>query len=172
MLNQSALTLANITWLLAAMAFVIAPHAMRMPIWVTTICVAAGAWRWWVARHALRVPPWWIMGLIAMAVAIGARVEYGRWFGREVGVALLIIMLCLKILEMRMKRDAMIPIFMGFFLAITNFMYSQTILMGVYMFICAWPDSRRVVQWQPKTPPAGQPSGYALVKVLCRVRFA
>ena len=138
MLNQSALTLANITWLLAAMAFVIAPHVLRMPIWVTTVCVAAGAWRWWVARHALRVPPWWIMGLIAMAVAIGARMEYGRWFGREVGVALLIIMLCLKILEMRMKRDAMIPIFMGFFLAITNFMYSQTILMGVYMFICVW----------------------------------
>ncbi len=138
MLNQSALTLANITWLLVGMAFVIAPHALRLPIWVTTICIAAGAWRWWIARHALRVPPWWLMGLIAVAVAVGARLEYGRWFGREVGVALLIIMLCLKVLEMRMKRDAMIPIFMGFFLAMTNFMYSQTIMMGLYMFICVW----------------------------------
>ena len=138
MLNQTALTLANITWLLAGMAFVIAPHALRLPFWVTGVCVAAGAWRWWIARHALRVPPWWLMGLIALAVAAGARIEYGRWFGREVGVALLIIMLCLKALEMRMKRDAMIPIFMGFFLAITNFMYSQTILMGLYMFICVW----------------------------------
>ena len=138
MLNQSALTLANITWLLAAMAFVVAPHVARLPIWVSLVCVAAGVWRWWIARHALRVPPWWVMGLIALAVAAGARMEYGRWFGREVGVALLIIMLCLKILEMRMKRDAMIPIFMGFFLAITNFMYSQTILMGLYMFICVW----------------------------------
>ena len=138
MLNQSALTLANITWLLAGMAFVIAPHAFRLPIWVTAVCVAAGAWRWWISRHALRVPPWWLMGLIALGVAIGARAEYGRWFGREVGVALLIIMLCLKVLEMRMKRDAMIPIFMGFFLALTNFMYSQTIMMGLYMFGCVW----------------------------------
>ena len=138
MLNKSALTLANITWLLAAMAFVIAPHAVRMPLWVTAVCIAAGGWRWWIARHALRVPPWWLMVLIAVAVAIGARLEYGRWFGREVGVALLIIMLCLKILEMRMKRDAMIPIFMGFFLAMTNFMYSQTILMGLYMLACVW----------------------------------
>ena len=138
MLNKSALTLANITWLLAAMAFVIAPHAVRMPLWVTAVCIAAGGWRWWIARHALRVPPWWLMGLIAVAVAIGARLEYGRWFGREVGVALLIIMLCLKVLEMRMKRDAMIPIFMGFFLAMTNFMYSQTILMGLYMLACVW----------------------------------
>ena len=138
MLNQSALTLANITWLLAGMAFVIAPHALRLPIWVTAVCVAAGTWRWWLARHALRVPPWWLMALIALATATAARLEYGRWFGREVGVALLIIMLCLKILEMRMKRDAMIPIFMGFFLALTNFMYSQTIMMGLYMFICVW----------------------------------
>ena len=138
MLNQSALTLNNITWLLAGMAFVIAPHALRLPLWVTSVCVAAGAWRWWLARHALRVPAWWLMGLIALAAAAGARFEYGRWFGREVGVALLIIMLCLKVLEMRMKRDAMIPIFMGFFLAMTNFMYSQTILMGIYMFICVW----------------------------------
>jgi protein-glutamine gamma-glutamyltransferase len=138
MLNQSALTLANITWLLAAMAFVIAPHAARMPLWVSAVCIAAGAWRWWIARHALRVPPWWLMGLIAVAVAIAARAEYGRWFGREVGVTLLIIMLCLKILEMRMKRDAMIPVFMGFFLAMTNFMYSQTILMGLYMLACVW----------------------------------
>ena len=138
MLNQSALTLANITWLLAGMAFVIAPHALRLPLWVTAVCVAAGGWRWWISRRALRVPPWWAMGLIALGVAIGARAEYGRWFGREVGVALLIIMLCLKVLEMRMKRDAMIPIFMGFFLAMTNFMYSQTIMMGLYMFICVW----------------------------------
>ena len=138
MLNQTALTLANVTWLLAGMAFVIAPHTLRLPLWVTSVCIAAGFWRWWIARHALRVPQWWLMGLIAIAVSIGARVEYGRWFGREVGVALLIIMLCLKVLEMRMKRDAMIPIFMGFFLAITNFMYSQTILMGLYMFGCVW----------------------------------
>ena len=138
MLNQSALTLNNITWLLAGMAFVIAPHALRLPLWVTSVCVAAGAWRWWIARHAWRVPAWWLMGLIALTAAIGARLEYGRWFGREVGVALLIIMLCLKVLEMRMKRDAMIPIFMGFFLAMTNFMYSQTILMGLYMLISVW----------------------------------
>ena len=138
MLNQTALTLANVTWLLAGMAFVIAPHALRLPIWVTAVCVAAGVWRWWIARHALRVPAWWLMGLIALGAAVAARFEYGRWFGREVGVALLIIMLCLKVLEMRMKRDAMIPIFMGFFLAITNFMYSQTILMGLYMFVCVW----------------------------------
>ena len=54
------------------------------------------------------------------------------------GSTLLVVMVCLKVLEMRMKREAMIPIFLGFFIALTNFMYSQTILMGLYMLICVW----------------------------------
>ncbi|MBL8519523.1 MAG: DUF3488 domain-containing protein, partial [Betaproteobacteria bacterium] len=131
-----ALTLANIGWLLAAMAFVIAPHAIRMPWWVLGVCAGAGIARWWIARRAWRTPPWWVMGLIAIGVTAGARLEYGRLFGREVGVVLLIAMLCLKVLEMRNRRDAIIAIFMGFFLAMTNFLYSQTILMGGYMFVC------------------------------------
>jgi transglutaminase-like putative cysteine protease len=121
---------------MAAMAFVIAPHVARLPWWVLGVCVGAGIGRWWIARRAWRTPPWWVMGLIAVAVTAGARLEFGRLFGREVGVVLLIAMLCLKVLEMRNRRDAIIAIFMGFFLAMTNFLYSQTILMGAYMFVC------------------------------------
>ena len=138
MLNRGALTLANITWLLAAMAFVIAPHVTRLPVWVSVVCVGAGIARWWIARHALRTPPWWIMAALAVGVSAGAWLEYRTLFGREVGVTLLIVMLCLKILEMRMKRDVVIAIFLGFFLAMTNFLYSQTILMGLYMLACVW----------------------------------
>jgi transglutaminase-like putative cysteine protease len=130
------LTLPNMVWLLAAMAFVIAPHAARLPIWVTLTCIAAGAWRWWIARRGARTPPWWAMALFAIAVTAGARLEYGRLFGREVGVMLLIAMLCLKVLEMKNRRDALIAIFMGFFLAMTNFFYSQSILMGFYLMGC------------------------------------
>jgi len=138
MINSGALTLANVTWLVAAMGFVIAPHVERLPWWASAVCLAAGAWRWWIARSGLRTPGWIIMGAIALAITAGAFLEYRKLFGREVGVMLLIVMLCLKVLEMKMKRDAMVVIFIGFFLALTNFLYSQTILMGAYMFICVW----------------------------------
>ncbi len=137
-LNTSALTLANIMWLLAAMTFVIAPHTQRLPWWATAACVAAGVWRWWIARNGFRTPPWWAMSAIAIAITAAAFLEYKRLFGREVGIALLIVMLCLKVLEMKMKRDAMVVIFLGFFLALTNFMYSQTLAMGAYMLVCVW----------------------------------
>lgn len=138
MINSGALTLANITWLVAAMGFVIAPHTERLPWWASAVCLAAGAWRWWIARNGLRTPGWIIMGAIALVITAGAFLEYRKLFGREVGVMLLIVMLCLKVLEMKMKRDAMIVIFLGFFLALTNFLYSQTLLLGGYMFVCVW----------------------------------
>ncbi len=138
MQNQSALTLANITWLVAALAFVIAPHMARLPIWVGAVCIAAGAARWLIARNGWRTPKWWWMAAIAIGVFVGAYWEYKRIFGREVGVTLLIVMLCLKTLEIKMKRDVLVVIFIGFFLAMTNFLYSQSIFMGGYMFICAW----------------------------------
>src|SRR5258708_23775873 len=75
MLNLGALTLANIGWLLAAMAFVIAPHVTRLPLWVTACCLAAGAWRWWIARRGLRAPPWWMMALVAIGITAGARLR-------------------------------------------------------------------------------------------------
>jgi len=138
MLNVATLKLGDIVWLLAAMAFVIAPHTLRIPLWMSACCLAAGGWRWWIARNSLHSPPSWLMGLFALAVGAGAFVEYRRLFGREVGVAMLIVMLCLKILEMKNKRDAIVVIFLSFFLALTNFMYSQSILMGGYMMICVW----------------------------------
>ncbi len=138
MLNRGALTLANTTWLLAAMAFVIMPHMVRLPIWVSFTCVGAGVARWWIARHGWRTPPWWVMAILAIGISAGAWREYRTLFGREVGVTLLITMLCLKVLEMRMRRDAILVIFLGFFLAMTNFLYSQTLPMGFYMLGCVW----------------------------------
>ncbi len=138
MLNLSTLKLGDITWLLAAMAFVIAPHTLRLPVWMTACCLAAGGWRWWIARRGLHSPPTLLMVAFTAGITAGAFMEYRRLFGKEVGVALLIVMLALKVLEMKQKRDAIVAIFLGFFLALTNFMYSQTIFMGAYMMICVW----------------------------------
>jgi transglutaminase-like putative cysteine protease len=35
-------------------------------------------------------------------------------------------------------RDGMLLIFLGYFLIITNFLYSQTITTGLYMLVCTW----------------------------------
>jgi Domain of unknown function (DUF3488). len=39
------LDIRNVSWLLAAMAFVIAPHLLRLPYWIALFCVAVLGWR-------------------------------------------------------------------------------------------------------------------------------
>ena len=136
--DHTALKLANVLWLLAAMAFVIAPHTGRLPLWVTAFCALVGAWRGFIAGRGLKTPSGWTMALLAFAATVGVFVSQGRLYGRDASAMLLIVMLCLKLLEMRSRRDALLTVFLGFFLVFTNFLYSQTVLMGAYMLVCVW----------------------------------
>lgn len=59
--------------------------------------------------------------------------SYGNPLGRDPGIVMLIMMLGLKLLEMRSRRDVVVVVFMAYFLVITNFLYSQSVFMAVYM---------------------------------------
>src|SRR5450759_4333184 len=133
--DHTALKLGNIYWLLAAMAFVIAPHATRLPIWVITLCALVAAWRGFIAWRGLKAPRGWMMVLLAIGATAVTFISEGRIYGRDASTMLLIVMLCLKLLEMRSRRDALLTIFLGFFLVFTNFLYSQTVMMGAYMLV-------------------------------------
>ncbi len=135
---RQPLALHHVLWLLLSLALITAPHASRLPWWIVALVVTLGAWRAYIAygRHAL--PNRWLLFLIVIVATIGIYLNYRTIFGRDAGVALLVVMLGLKLLEMRSLRDAMLLIFLGYFLVITNFLYSQTILTGLYMLACVW----------------------------------
>ena len=104
----------NVMWLLAAMAFVCGPHLVRMPTWVAIFFGVVVGWRAWISWAALRAPPRWFMWGVTIAATYGTFLTYGRIFGREAGVTLLIIMAALKLLEMRSQRDVVLSIYLGF----------------------------------------------------------
>ncbi len=128
----------NILWLIAAMAFVVAPHLLRLPYWVSVFFLAILAWRAWSAWAAMHLPSRWITVALTIAAAVATFMQYGRLFGREAGVTLLIVMSALKLLEMRTQREVTLSIYLGFFLVLTNFLFSQTIPLGLYMLVCVW----------------------------------
>ena len=115
---RQPLALHHVAWLLLSLALVSAPHAARLPWWVVALVVTLGAWRAYIgyARHAL--PSRWLLLLIVIVATIGIYLNYRTIFGRDAGVALLVVMLGLKLLEMRTLRDAMLLIFLGYFLEI------------------------------------------------------
>jgi len=128
----------NVMWLLAAMTFVVAPHLPRLPWWVVAFFGVILAWRAWMAWKALRHPSRWTMALLTVGITLATLQRYHTLSGREAGVTLLIVMTALKLLEMRAQYEVTLAIYLGFFLVITNFLFSQTIPLGLYMLACVW----------------------------------
>jgi hypothetical protein len=55
--------------------------------------------------------------------------------GRDAGVTLVVMLLALKTLELRARRDAFVIFFLGFFAMLTNFFYSQSLPTAVTMLL-------------------------------------
>ena len=115
-----------------------AAHLLRMPNWLGGLVLATVLLRIYLAARNERLPGKWLLALVAFGAAAGILLEYRPLLGREAGVSLLVMMLALKLLEGRSQRDGVLLATLGFFLLVTNFLYSQTILTGLYMLGCAW----------------------------------
>lgn len=135
---KQPLALRHLLWLLLSLAMVAAPHASRLPWWVVALVVTLAAWRAYVSYGRLTLPNRWLLLGVVIGATIGIYLHYRTVFGRDAGVALLVVMLGLKLLEMRSLRDAMLLMLLGYFLVITNFLYSQTIPTALYMLVCVW----------------------------------
>jgi protein-glutamine gamma-glutamyltransferase len=132
------LALRHTFWLTASLGLVAAPHAQRLPWWLNLLLVTLFTWRLYLAHMRLPLPHRGLVLFVVIAATAGVYLQFETLFGRDAGVALLVIMLTLKLLEMRTARDAMLLIFLAYFLVVTNFLYSQTIATAVYMLACVW----------------------------------
>jgi protein-glutamine gamma-glutamyltransferase len=125
----------SILVLLAGLTLVAAPHALRLSLWVSLVVSALLGWRAVVAWHDWRLPPRWLLIILAIVTTAGTVATYMPFLRRDASVALLALMMALKCLELRTLRDATVAICLGYFLIITNFLYSQTIGTALFMAI-------------------------------------
>jgi transglutaminase-like putative cysteine protease len=135
---NAALDVRTVLWLLASMAFVVAPHVLRLPEWVGGFFVLVVAWRAWIAWRAVRFPPRPLILVLTISAIAATFVSYGRITGRDAGTTLLVVMAAMKLLEMKTSREVVLSIHLGFILVMTNFLFSQTIPLGIYMLACVW----------------------------------
>jgi protein-glutamine gamma-glutamyltransferase len=127
---------ADVLWLLTAYAFVLAPHAERQPWWFSVAIGVVLIWRGLITVNAWRFPPALVLSLIVLFAAIMTWRVHGRLWGRDPGVMLLLATLSMKLMEMRITRDVTWAIYLGLFLVVTNFFYSQSVFMALYAIIC------------------------------------
>ncbi len=122
----------SLLWLLAAQTAVILPHLQHLPLGIIVGGVLVFVWRIQVYRGAWRYPGHWLKLLLVVLVAVSLKVGYGRLLGMEPMIALLISAFLLKLLEIHRRRDALVVIFLGYFVAATQFLLSQTLLATLY----------------------------------------
>ena len=122
-------------FLLLVIASVILPQSGHVPLWCSGMATGVLLWRAHLALQSAPLPSrWWLLGLLALAC--GATVwTYGTLLGRDAGVTLIVVLLTLKTLELRARRDAFVVFFLGFFTLLSNFFFSQSLLTAAAMLL-------------------------------------
>ncbi len=125
-------------FMVALIGWTILPHVGHLPVGVSVLVAGVLAWRAGLAWRQRPLPGRVAVGgLLALAAAI-------TWWsdrtllGKEAGVTLLVMLMALKTLELRARRDALVVFFLGFFLVLTHFLYSQSLFTAAAMFVSVW----------------------------------
>ncbi len=125
-------------WLLAVVLATTLPHFFHQPLWLSAfvfVTLAGAAWLWW---KNLRPPGHATLILAVICACAGIWLEFRTLFGREAGVALLVMMMSLKQLELRSLRDALVVVVLGYFLLLTHYFYAQDIPTGIWLLASLW----------------------------------
>lgn len=120
-------------WLLAAQIAVIAPHVSRLPLWISGAWLMCAFWRVQVYRGQWSSPGKVIKTIVVLASLAGLRFSYDSFVGLDPTVALLISCFSLKLIEAATRREAYLLLFLGYFVALTEFLFEQGLGTVLYM---------------------------------------
>ena len=122
-------------FLLLVIAWVLLPQVANLPWWCSLLAGGVLLLRGWLATASRRLPSqWWLLALLAISLA-ATWLTHRTLLGRDAGVTLIVILLALKTLELRGRRDAFVVFFLGFFTMLTNFFFSQSLLTAAAMLV-------------------------------------
>ncbi len=122
-------------FLLVVIGWVVLPQVSNLPLWCSTLAAGVLVWRGWLAVQSRPLPSrWWLLALLAVTVA-ATLLTHRTVLGRDAGVTLIVVLLALKTLELRARRDAFVIFFLSFFTMLTNFFFSQSLLVAAAMLI-------------------------------------
>jgi transglutaminase-like putative cysteine protease len=142
-------------FLLGVIAWTVMPHFGQLPLWCTIMSVAILGWRARLAWTSSPLPTRWVLvGVLLVALAL-TWWSHRTLLGKEAGVTLVVVLMSLKTLELRARRDAFVVFFLGFFLVLTHFLFSQSLFVAAAMLVSVWGLLTALVLAHM---PVGQPS--------------
>ena len=123
MVSKPSIQMRHVLWLLAGLALVVAPHTPRLPWWLNLIALMLFAWRIYLAWGERALPRKWLLALLVAGGIVGVYLTYRTVFGRDSGVALLVVFGGRKFLGKHQHPAGVVGVVGSDILAHTNFFY-------------------------------------------------
>ena len=142
-------------FLLAVIGWTVLPHAWHLPVWCSLLTLVVLLWRARLALANAALPGRWALAGVLGAALVLTWWSHGSLLGKEPGVTMIVVLMALKTLELRARRDAFVVFFLGFFLILTHFLYSQSLLVAATTLVAVWGLLTALVLAHM---PVGQPS--------------
>ncbi|MEN9501309.1 MAG: hypothetical protein RI964_594 [Pseudomonadota bacterium] len=125
-------TYSGMIWLLGAQLLVMLPFAFSLPVWLIPVLVLSTWWRLRVLSGKVAQPSQ-AAKLVVMALGVGGLLLSGLQFpSLDAMSALLLLGFAFKALEVVHRRDALVVVFVGYFLIALQFLYSQSMGAALY----------------------------------------
>jgi len=161
-------------FLMGAVLLSALPQMVYLPLWCGAGFLILFAWRLGLVFSG-RALPGAAVRLVAAAAIIGAVfAHYQTLLGREAGVALLVLFLGLKLMEMRARRDLFVVIFLCCFLLLTGYFHSQGLWMAgaTLLAVLTLVASMLTMQFRQEEIPIRKRLRYASVLLLQAIPVA
>jgi transglutaminase-like putative cysteine protease len=121
-----------LNWLLATGLLACGTLAFELPIWISAVFVLGVAWRYAIERFHVYRPGRIVRYALVALVVLGVYREFGGILGRDPGLALLIALLGLKLLELRSLRDAVVTLFLLYVVLLGALLFGQSLPVALW----------------------------------------
>ena len=125
-------------FLLAVIGWTSLPHLAHLPPWCAVLTAGVLLWRARLALAGAALPGRSVLVVVLVLAAGLTYWSFGSLLGKEPGVTMAVALMALKTLELRARRDAFVVFFLGFFLILTHFLYSQSLGVAAMMLLSIW----------------------------------
>ncbi len=122
----------------AGLTMSVLPHVQRIPGWIIVLFLVLTIWKLYsssqvnLTERKFSITRIFLFILMVIGI-IGIYFHFGTIVGRNAGVSLLVLLAGFKIIETSQERDFYVTCFLGYFLVVTTFLYTQTIGTAIYM---------------------------------------
>ncbi|HRQ65750.1 MAG TPA: DUF3488 and transglutaminase-like domain-containing protein, partial [Xanthomonadaceae bacterium] len=136
-MTETRLSHRGFLWATVVLLAALAPHFARFPWWLSLGLLALVLLRLLQRqRMGVAVPkPIRLALVLGLTLLIGW--HYTSLVGRHAGSALLATMLVLKLMESERRRDARLVAVFSMFVLLTQFLFSESLLLTLYVGLCA-----------------------------------